>query len=124
MSNELYEYPPDEDGLPFAPTEYKVSDGDYIEADYTKFFNDIQVAAGYRFGEYLEICTDLQNDTIHVLGSNDEGDTWEWEQSFPVPQGWDIEQVKKMFEGYVYLEPDDYLPNVIDPFGDEFGSDE
>ena len=99
-------------------TDYEPSDGDYIgddEADYTKFFNDIQTEAKYDFGEYLEIYTTLEEDnTIRVLGANDDGDDWEWERSFPVPQGWDMELVKRMFEGTVYLEPSNRQDTAVD----------
>ena len=87
------------------PTNYEPSDGDYIEADYSKFFNDIQAQAGYDFGKYPEICTSLEDGEIFVCGANEECDEWIWQQSFPIPQGWSIEQVQEMFEGYVYLEP-------------------
>lgn len=87
------------------PTNYEPSDGDYIEADYAKFFNDIQTQASFDFGEYPEICTSLEHGEIYVCGANDESSEWIWQQSFPIPQGWDIEQVKKMFEDYVYLQP-------------------
>lgn len=88
------------------PTQYEPSDGDYIEEDYTKFFNDIQAEAGYDFGEYLEICADLNHDDlIRVMGSNSEGDEWIWHDRFIIPKGWSVERVKEMFQGYVYLKP-------------------
>lgn len=87
------------------PTSYEPKDGDYTEADYGKFLNDIQKQADYEFREYPEICASLEHGEIFVCGSNEECDEWIWHKTFPVPQGWDIEQVRKMFEGYVYLTP-------------------
>jgi len=88
------------------PTLYEPFDGDYIDADYSKFFNDIQTEADFDIGEYPEICTTLEADnTIRILGANVDQDDWIWDRSFPIPQGWDMEQVTKMFEGCVYLEP-------------------
>lgn len=87
-------------------TNYEPFDGDYIDADYSKFFNDMQTEANFDFGEYPEICTTLEADnTIRVLGANINQDDWIWDRSFPIPQGWELERVKKMFEGCVYLEP-------------------
>lgn len=89
-------------------TNYDCSDGDYIDdADYTKLINDIQRMVGYDIGEFLEICVTLESDnTIGVLGANDEGDEWEWGQYFNIPPGWDIELIKRMFVGTVYMIPD------------------
>ena len=88
-------------------THYAPSDGDYIDADYTKFFNDAQAKAGYEIGEYLEICAtfDFENNTVHVDGANDKGTEWIWSWDFPIPKGWNVELVKKMFGGHVYLQP-------------------
>ena len=97
-------------------TYYEPSDGDYNEDDYGKFFDDIQAEAGSEFGEYLEICTSLEEDNqIKVLGANDEGDEWIWEDYFPIPQGWQLERVQKMFEGNVYLKPSTHTtPLAVD----------
>ena len=87
-------------------TYYEPSDGDYNEDDFGKFFDDIQAEADFDIGEFPEICTSLEEDnTILVLGANEECDNWIWERSFPIPQGWDIERVNAMFGGNVYLQP-------------------
>ena len=91
------------------PTNYDCSDGDYIgddDADYTKLINDIQREIGYDIGEFLEICVLESDNTICILGANDEGDEWEWRQYFQIPPGWDIELIKRMFVGTVYMKPD------------------
>lgn len=93
-------------------TEYVPYDGDYIEGvDYTKFINDIQTEAGIDIGIYREICVTLTldgKDKIQVDCSNDEGDEWEWTDTFPVPSGWDMALVKEMFVGLVYMRTDAY----------------
>lgn len=87
------------------PTSYDPSDGDYIDADYTKLLNDIQTAADFEIGEFLEICVSITNDDeIFVQGTND-GTGWIWDRTFPIPDGWQIETIREMFPGYVYLEP-------------------
>lgn len=88
------------------PTHYEPFDGDYIDADYGNFFDDIQIQNNYDFGEYPEICATLEEDrTIRVLGANVDQDNWIWDRSFAIPGGWDWGLVQKMFEGTVYLEP-------------------
>lgn len=95
------------------PTQYKPFDGDYIDADYEKFLNDIQAQSNYEFGEYPEICVSLENDiTIRILFSNDEKDEWIFDRTFPIPNGWDVSQVEKMFEGNVYLKPSYIRPEL------------
>jgi len=86
------------------PTNYVVSDGDYIDADYTKLLNDIQAEADFDIGDYLELCVSFEDGEIKVLGSNDEGSEWIWERSFPVPAGWSIELIQSMFMGNVYFQ--------------------
>lgn len=86
------------------PTSYDPKDGDYIDADYTKLLNDIQNASDYDIGEYLEICVSLEDGKIYICGSDD-GTEWVWRRTFPIPDGWKLEDIQKMFPGYVYLEP-------------------
>jgi hypothetical protein len=107
------------------PTNYEPFDGDYIDDDYSKFFNDMQAEANFDFGEYPEICTFLEADnTIRVLGATIDQDEWEWDRSFTIPQGWDIERVKKMFEGCVYLEPSQRLTQHETDSGDSLAESE
>jgi len=90
------------------PTCYQPFDGDYIDEDYEKLLDDLQTEAGYDFGEFLEIIVSLEgdnNDTLYVCGSNNEGTEWIWQQGFPIPSGWNLERLEKMFEGNVYLKP-------------------
>jgi len=87
-------------------TYYEPSDGDYNEDDFGKFFDDIQAEGDFDIGYFPEICTSLEEDnTIFVLGANEECDEWVWQQSFPIPKGWGIERVNAMFGGNVYLKP-------------------
>ncbi len=86
-------------------TSYEPFDGDYIDADYGQLLNDIQVQQEVKIGSYLEICVslNLKSNKIEVLCSNDEGNEWEFSFSFEIPTGWELEKVREMFPGNVYL---------------------
>lgn len=96
------------------PTEYEPFDGDYIDADYTRLINDIQIGTGAPFGAYREICVSLEDDNlVEILFSDDDGANWDRENSYPVPDGWTVEQLRPMFAGYpVYLKTDEYKPDI------------
>ncbi len=91
-------------------TQYEPFDGDYIsDADYSKFLDDIQTEQGIDIGAHLEICVTLtRDDFIRIACSNDEGSEWTFVYKFPIPTSWDVEIVRDMFEGNVYLKTDDY----------------
>ena len=90
-------------------TQYEPYDGDYIDADYTELLNAAQRERGCDIGEYLEICVSLNDDDqLEILCSNDEGNEWEFTHVWPIPAGWDVETVRTMFEGNVYLQTDSY----------------
>jgi hypothetical protein len=92
-------------------TSYEEFDGDYIDADYCKFLNDIQTQQGIDIGAYLEICVSMNrgNNKIEVTCSNDEGNEWEQSYAFEIPEGWEFEKVCEMFPGFVYLKTEDYV---------------
>jgi hypothetical protein len=92
-------------------TSYEPSDGDYIDADYCKLLNDIQSQQGLDIGGHLEICVSMtqDNNKIYVLCSNDEGSEWKYSYVFEIPAGWELEKVREMFPGNVYLSTDDYV---------------
>jgi hypothetical protein len=90
-------------------TSYKPFDGDYTDADYTRLLDDIQTEQGINIGASYEICVNLiKDDKIHVVCSNDDGSEWVFEYSFPIPTSWDIETIRAMFEGNVYMNTDAY----------------
>lgn len=91
-------------------TNYEPFDGDYIDADYGKLLNDIQTQQGLSIGAYLEICASMNKGSkkIEVNCSNDEGDEWEQSYSFEIPEGWELEKVREMFPGNVYLRTGEY----------------
>ncbi len=92
-------------------TSYEPYDGDYVDADYCKLLNDIQIQKGLNIGAYLEICACMtqDNNKIFVSYSNDDGDDWEQSYVFEIPDGWELEKVREMFIGNVYLRTDDYV---------------
>lgn len=91
-------------------TSYEPFDGDYEDADYTKLLNDIQAEQGFDIGAFLEICVSLTDeDKIYICCSNDEGTEWKYTNEYPIPASWDIETVRFMFPGNVYLKTDDYV---------------
>jgi hypothetical protein len=92
-------------------TIYKPYDGDYIDADYTKLINDVQIEQGYDIGDFLEICVTLtKDDRILIRCSNDEGSEWDYSYTRSIPAGWDIGKIREMFSGNVYLKSDTYSP--------------
>jgi hypothetical protein len=110
-------------------TSYEPFDGDYIDADYGKLLNDIQTQQGIEIGVFLEICVSFNrgNNKIEVNCSNDEGDEWEYSYAFDIPEGWELEQVREMFPGGVYLKTEDYVkPEQEEEEEDDdgFGDDE
>lgn len=86
------------------PTQYKPFDGDYTDANYTKLLDDIQTEQGIDIGTWSEICVTLtKNNLIFITCSNDEGDEWVFDYTFPIPVSWDVGTVQAMFNGNVYL---------------------
>jgi len=89
-------------------THYEPYDGDYIDADYTRLLDDIQTEQDIDIGAWLEICAMLDEDQIHIICSNDEGNEWVYDFTFPIPASWNVDEVRTMFEGNVYLQTDSY----------------
>lgn len=96
------------------PTHYILFDGDYIDGEnYEKFIDDLQIQAGYVIGEYVEICATLEEDgLIRILGAVEKRDDWVLDQKFTVPTNWEMDRVRKMFEGSVYLSTTCHHKNV------------
>ncbi len=95
----------------FVTTSYEEFDGDYIDADYGKLLEDIQVQNALNIGAYLEICVSLDWDSnkIEVSCSNDAGNEWKQHYAFEIPEGWKFEKVREMFPGNVYLRTEEYV---------------
>lgn len=99
--------------------EYIPFDGDFDNArahELGKFATDL---LGKAFIGYKELCLSFSDGvlpewvkgppdkpTINVLASNNEGDKWIEDKSYPIPSGWTIEQVKELFQyGNIYFQP-------------------